>query len=486
MENNTCCAIFSPSSFGSKKNGRGSGRRVSQYSRFDNRIFSIFRFFVWLAVWFCPCFFRTSLAENDYTGMINGILNDTGQILGEVGTIDGRLEREIIPDLEENRQYLYYIKSNTDFLKNGFGYFGGSAGVFKDDVNTIILKLSNINDNITVLQDGVTELGLVNQKLDSILEYLNGTGGSGGTLPTDIATETTLSAFKSKYEDISNQFLTSWGFVGGSGGTLKDYLVSVFGDSPSNTITYYLYDVFENPSETSPFPNSDKYWYDLTRYETSMTVNSPFEAIINQLFYDQYNKEYYFRANLMNMQKQSWNDWYAHTNSIARLDLIVSSLNSTPDIYVNDTDDIGTVTDDKLNITFDKSTGDAAESIELNPAFTNDVAELTAPAQSLTNKVAKLITYSKLSNRYKTPDLDNTNYRDYEVTQDIPDYKLQYGTRPQMHFQFTSVSRNLFRGFLPREKMATLRSIFLKLWAFLAIYCNFLIFKIFGKMGGNE
>lgn len=489
MENNMCCAIFSPSPFlGRIKNGRGSGRRVSQYSRFDYRIFAIFRFFVWASVWFCPCFFRSALAEfdNDDSSTLRQIYSVVDSIYESTYRSEEYLATTSM-NAEAANGYLRNIQQYTQSSAQGLGYYGTSAtGTLKGDM-TKILNYMGYGSGVTLAGSLTSLVNQTNQiktnlggdnyntiadRLDDIINYLE-----SRTTPTDYATETTLSAFKNKYEEISNQFLTSWGFVGGSDGTYRDYLESIFKVRP-----YSLQDMYGRAGN-SPFPNENNSWFSMYYPEQTSSFYNPFEGL-SWTFAQ--SLQTFSDVLMLNMQKQSWNDWYSHTNSVAHLDMIVSSLNSTPALRVDGTDDIGTIDENQLNITFDKATGDSAETIDLQPAFTNDLAELTTPAENVTNKVANLITYSKLSNRYKTPNVDDTNYRDYEITQDISDYNLQYGTRPQMTFRFTATARNLFRGFLSRERMATLRSIFLKLWAFLAIYCNFLIFKIFGKMGGNE
>lgn len=490
MENNKRCAIFSPSSFsGMKINGRRNFSRISKHSRFDYRIFSIFRVFAWASFWFCPCFFRSALAEFETTDSQN---------LSSIKSNVVLLER-----------YVSQINTNVSGLETQLQNLNGKTETTRLNVRDILANSNTLLSvlgygtsyaeiNGTLKQDLTTINSTLETKLQAIIDALQneGSGGSGGdtSLPIDIATETTLSAFKSqnhtditafqsKYEEFANQFLTSWGFVGGSDGTLKDLLESCF-VAPAKDSIYPTLIMSEEGWDNVPFPVESHGWANYYRGWEKFSSNGNWLSVLSEIFAA--NLEGFGDGLTYNFQKSSWNDWYAHTNTLARLDMIVESLNSTPDISVNDTNDIGTVTDDKLNITFDKSTGDSPDSIDLHPAFTNDVAELSGPAHSITNKVAKLITYSKLSNRYKTPDVDNTNYRDYGVIQDIPDYNLQYGTRPQMRFSFTATARNLFRGFLSRERMATLRDIFLKLWAFLAIYCNFLIFKIFGKMGGNE
>lgn len=484
-------AIFSSSSFGGR-NGCRDCRKFGVNKGIVNRIFSFFRFYRWVTLWlFC---FISSYAlaewdEND-TRTLNEILYAVEQIENDEDTRFSLLENMLEQDgnsvgFNANRIYNYVYRTF-----NALGYsYGSSARHLSDDMADVNTNLVDIHDNITGLYDGLTSLESIYARLGEILDALDGnTGGSGGEIPSDIATETTLSSFKGKYEELANQFLNSWGYAGGSGGTLKESLSYFFPKSnTSNRYTVYAITPTLDLGDTSPFPvpgGTGGSWKPFTVPMFGSSIRQ-FQNNFMEDFGFILGENLYGLSSIQqeNAKKQAWNDWYAHTNLISTLNV----LSRPPDNYIDKSSDIGSLNDEngEMSITYNDAEGGSPptpELIDTKIVYTNDFAQLETKAEEVED-IFKDINYSKMKEIYKVPQgIENQGYRDYSQIETIPDYQIQYGNDKNFSFVFGASHRQIYNSILSPSLLNKLRGVFSKLWFFLSVYFNFVLFKIFGKV----
>lgn len=474
-------AIFSPSRLLYWGN---DGIRNCRKSRVNQGIiigiFSFFRVYFRLSLWLFCCYAPYALAEWDST--------DSGRLLDiyvEIRTWQASQNTKF--DLLKSYLNAYNggsvgdnvadIENELERIYNALGYsYGSSARHLADDMADVNENLVDIHDNITGLYDGLESLESIYVRLGEILDALDdNTGGSGGEISSDIATETTLSAFKGKYEELANQYLTSWGFSGGSGGTYRDYLDNLYRFQP-----YVLHDSYSSAG-TVPFPNETHKWYYLYYpSKTSMNFDNPYEALswsFSQSL-QTFNEVLY-----MNQLKMEWNDWYAHTNLISTLHDIYQQ----PKNYVDKSEDIGSVNDEngEMSITYNDAEGGSPptpEVIDTKIVFTNDFAQLETDADDMDDTLDD-INYSKMKDIYKVPEgIESQGYRDYSQVESIPDYQIQYGNDKSFSFVFGASQRQIYNSILSPALLNNLRNVFSKLWLFLSVYFNFVLFKIFGKV----
>lgn len=237
-------------------------------------------------------------------------------------------------------------------------------------------------------------------KLESIISLLSGNSGSGSAAEINQNWLT-----EAKYTEVANQFLTSWGFEGGSAGSFKqsfDMLVGTQTSLPSSyTLTYYTAerDVFTPFPDADPRPFNKIYWYDLNEHSITFDLNE-----IGYLGMLNYNMQYMHNtlsgasdALVNNMKKSSWNDWYAHTNLVATIVQQADRFFHAP----SDDNTNTTFSDGKL-ITVTTSGGSSNTNEEdLTPVTTNDFAQIEQDTNSVTNSL-KFLSADKIKSRYLT------------------------------------------------------------------------------------
>lgn len=473
-----------------KRHGNRNCFKSRFNSRFTCRVFSFFGFYFRASLWLFSLLSSPALIADFSSSDLNEIESYLSNIYDYNIDIYNKLN-DIEYDVGDIKSDADNMRQMLQNIYNGFGYSYNGAYTLRQDMQENNEHLIDIHDNITGLYDGLTSLESIYARLGEILDALddNGTGsGSGGEIPSDIATETTLSSFKGKYEELANQFLNSWGFEGGSGGTFKESLSYIFPKTnSSNRFIVYSIAPTTDLGAISPFPvpgGTGGSWKDFM-----MPMFGSSTRIYSNNFLEDFG--YVLGENLyglssiqqQNMQKQAWNDWYAHTNLISTL----NTLSSPPKNYIDSSSDIGSVDSStgEMTLTYNDSEGGSPptpEVIDTKVVFTNDFSVLETDSNSIGENLNK-ITYSKLNEKYKLPEgIENNNYQDYSSKEAFPDYNLQYGPEQYQSFRFTATHRRMYNSLFSPQLCDKLRAVFSKLWFFLSIWFNFVLFKIFGKV----
>lgn len=333
-------------------------------------------------------------------GWVQNIELDVDEIKDEFLSWDTRYLDSIKEDVDDTA-----YNSSMILKRMGYSSYSDPNITIHSDFEHLSSDLDAIHDNITELKDGITELELLNDKVQSIIDYLEssgGSGGSGGSGDTEINQNWLTEA---KYTEIANQFLSSWGFEGGSSGTFKNSIDMMIGTQTSlptsYTLTYYTAerDTFVPFPDTNPAPFNKNWWYTLNQHNMTFDLNEI--GLFGML---NYNMQYMHltlgglsEALINNMKKQSWNDWQAHTNLVENIRLSNFMPSDSPN-----PDNIGTIDESSgiLSLTFDNGTGDSPDEIDLTPSFTNDTNTLYENLGSITNKFEKMVVAQDIKNRY--------------------------------------------------------------------------------------
>lgn len=457
-------------------------------SRVIDRVFSLFRFYFRVSLWIFCGVSSYALAEfsSEDSNNLNLISQEVWNINTKVGNIDS--QTDTISNHTSNILKLYQSLGYTN-------YTGGTT--LRSDILNLrdyLAALDDLNQEMLKGMGGSGQkwvgdsLGVRLDKIIAAIESLD-TGGSGSEtpeIPTDIATETTLSSFKGKYEEFANQFLNSWGFS--QEHNLKSYFDNFF------TARYYTWTtrIFTQPAGTSegpmtPFPIKTPVapgykWFNTS--PGSSTTTQSFNNVFEWLQYAQdemHGRYFLYTQNLF--KKQAWNDWYAHTNLVSTL----YTLSSPPKNYIDKSSDIGSINAEngEMSIVYNDSEGGSPptpEVIDTKVVYTNDFSILETDSTSIGNNLNE-ITYTKLNEKYKLPEgIETNNYQDYSSKESFPDYNLQYGTKEYQSFRFTAKHRSMYNSLFSPQLCDKLRAVFSKLWFFLSIWFNFVLFKVFGKI----
>lgn len=462
------------------------GNRNCFKSRFDSRvtrrIFSLLGFYFRTSFWlYCLLSSPALIAEfsSDDSDNLLLISQEVFNIHTKVSSIES--SQDILEEHTKDISNLYKSLGYTN-------YYAGQ-GTLKQDILVLrdyLSALSGQNQSILKGMGSTSQttwsgetLGVKLDKILSAIEALDTPdSGSGGETFSDFATETTLSAFKGQYEQLANQFLNSWGFS--QEYNLKGYLDYIVPGVGSNfSIPYLRFSAVG--AETSPYPDTVDRWVSWQSRNYNLSQSGSFlEDFFNAL---SARDGGIVDLDLRWRKKQAWNDWYAHTNLVDTLYL----LSSPPKNYIDSSSDIGSVDSStgEMILTYNDSEGGSPptpEVIDTKVVFTNDFSVLQTDSNSIGENLNR-ITYSKLNEKYKLPEgIENNNYQDYSSKEALPDYTLQYGPKQYQTFRFTSKHRTMYNSIFSPQLCDKLRGVFSKLWFFLSIWFNFVLFKIFGKV----
>lgn len=488
-KNNGLSASFPPFFYEVHSGQSRSCKRDNTIVYALSRVFLFFRVHLW--IYFCFASLAILRAEFDSGDSANltTIKNTVGTISGIVSDSSLYL-RQIELDVGSIDDNVSTLKNYNAYILGQFGYGLGSSQVssVKSDFDALKQNSSDSLDYLQRIEDYLSNI-------EAILESNGDTGGSGGestTINQDWLKEDTFKTY-------SDWVKSSFGFTGGTGteDTLKS-LISPFYDTwingYSNDLNLYYFVQNTRPTLglNTPFPvtnnnGRDGLWYDLSEPRTYLMPESykdPFKFLAD-VFVQQAYLDNQFSQGLL--KKQSWNDWYAHTNLVSTLENLLTY--SVPEQSINGSSSFGgiktdEVTGDKtLDITWEKSTGDSAESIELTPSFTNDLSQLTMDSNSITNRFNNIFDYTNIKNRYLSNSkiITNNSYNDPK-TSDVGNYTFKYGSWKEQTFEWTAKSTNLYRSVFSYELMKFLRSTFDVLWKIFAALCNFALFKRLGRV----
>lgn len=509
-----------------KKNGIRYCCKHSSYTRVFCRKRSFFLFCLWYFSWlflFAPRFALAEFESNDKTNLQN-IRSDVNNINLETQSIHDLLREALstsggngyvgwhlglmgddVNDIDNKLSYLFGVL--------GYGYASSQTGTLNDSLISIKQQIADIYNYQKLPSDGAGYQNWVNlqklqtisgglgytggyqstlkydntiiiDRLEAILAFLNNTFTGSSSSPQDYVKEDTFTEF-------AQQYWSAFGFSGGSDGSLKDLISPWFKlqTSEGYQANYRYWEYYQRrTSSIDPFPvdfstGTEYRWFNTT---------APVVTEHNYLSADPFSflAEFHGNLQLSNQKflqgiaiKQSWNDYYAHTNLVSTLERLLTV--TPPEDRVDSIASLGKIEKtesgkEELIIDYGTGTGDSPETIDLNPAVTNTTEELALSVDSTTNTVSRVLSYQTISNRYTDfSRVDNTGYRDYMSFEDIPTSELNLGGG--MVVNVGDNFKSVFESLLPMSTMVKLRQVFGYLWLFFYVYANWLLFKITGK-----
>lgn len=470
--------------------------RNASHKAIARRIFTFSSILFGLCVWLFP---SSALAEMSETqeGLLRTIKLNLDSIKVDVSSIDtvqdwqySYLVNALGGNMNSGSETPYYVPAIYNQLQQLYKSLGTT------EQNTLLSKLTTLEGYSSSLvnnsEDSLDHLQRIEDflsNIEALLESNSGGSGSGGEGSTenDWVKETTFQEYSDNFQTYYDWVRSSFGFEGGSSESLYDWLNNRFGWNSDAGYTLRSYYYEEGKGNDSPFPlsNSEMSWAILNGNRWTFTNKTFLEVLIDQMESDIVTTGDGFSAVINNQIKSSWNDWYAHTNLVSTLERLLD--NSPPENRVDSTSDIGTITQSQnggevLNITYDSGTGDSAESIDLTPAYTNNVAQLSTDADDIKKDFDDIWDYNKIKERY----VDSEKFKDTSSFQDvqqkeISDYIIQYGNKPYMAFRWSSTALRMYKAIFTYDRMRLLRSTFGRMWNLLVIWGCYVLFRILGK-----
>lgn len=373
---------------------------------------------------------------------LSGSLNDILTVLNEIKNKDfSGGSSEVSPITQDWLKDSTFVEKWQTF-SNGFGYSGGSSGgSLVDDIKTIISALETIDTTLK-----------------------NDTGGS--VVTDDLLKENT---FVEKFDN----FQSSFGFSGGSSGSLNDYLNSFY--NPSSAKRVYLPSWLPGFGNLVPFPgNNDSRWPVLNEFGfgkfTTVEAES-FSDFLSYLFY--YNNLDARQMDLIIAEKQAWNDWQAHTNTVATLYNIFSMENESSLKFDEKT---GIITVDTGN----ENTSSGNETYSIVPVATNSVETAVVAVTNTTDRLATIYVYEQVKNRYLNDSLlsvgKNYGIGESEGSAASAVWKTEWFT-----IDFSSWSAS-YRKFMPFHLLSKVRAAMSYLWTLVSAICCILLVRQWGNM----
>lgn len=435
--------------------------RLEYFARYAARLFQCRSLVLVGALWlsFSPVVLRAEFSQEDRNFLSNRfgeLRDDTTQIEFWTESSSGKLTliRDKLSEFYSNNSQ-WNAKIVEEMLENQsiFGYT--VENTFKADYDaknaTLVEKLEAI---ITALED-----------LKASESPEGGSGEGESTINETWLTEDTFKADFGGFVDKYDTFLSSWGFGGGSGDSLKSWLIQR--RNRSNVIWQFATDLY---SSNVPFPGNNSYWpvvYE--RQNAWYGSGDPFVDIVESLWDTSGRMA---NLNLTISKKQAWNDWQAHTNLISRLDSIFSLESKSSLSFDEDTG----------QLVFDENLGGSSSATvtDVTPVSTNSVDTAVTSVTNSATRVTEIFSKDDVLERYLNENLLVVG-QNYGIGDNAGDVSSGVLSTPWFTIDFNQWGAS-YRQYLPISRLQEWRRWFGYLWNIASVVLCILLVRKWGNM----